>query len=131
LLDTSVWIAYLRPRGDAAVKASVQKALADAAVYSCEVVRMELLVGSRDEAAFGHLEALLRGLGEVSIDEGCWERGARLGFRLRREGITVPLPDLLIAQTALDAELTLWHADEHFELIRAHSPLRTRSFLSL
>lgn len=128
MLDTSVWIAYLRPGGHAAVKTSVREALTTLPVYSCKIVRTELLVGARDESAFQRLETLLEGLNEVPLDDGVWRRGSRLGFHLRRKGVSVPLPDLLIAQAALDAELTLWHLDEHYELIGAHSGLRTRSF---
>jgi predicted nucleic acid-binding protein len=52
-----------------------------------------------------------------------------LGFDLRRKGLTVPLPDLLIAQAALTGAVELWHLDDHYEAIREHSALRTRSFL--
>jgi len=43
--------------------------------------------------------------------------------------MTVPLPDLLIAQAAIDGDLVLWHVDVHFEQMRRHGFLQTLSFL--
>ncbi len=52
-----------------------------------------------------------------------------MGYTLRRQGMTVPLPDLLIAQAAIDGDLVLWHVDVHFEQMRRHGFLQTLSFL--
>jgi predicted nucleic acid-binding protein len=59
------------------------------------------LVGARDEEAFEQLSRDLEALEEIPITKKVWLGGARLGYTLRRNGITVPLPDLLIAQLAI------------------------------
>lgn len=126
LLDSSVWIRYLRPRESEEFKTVVQEALADGRVATCWVVNAELLIGARDEAAFDTLLEGLLGLPEVPITEGLWEEAARLGHRLRKQGLLVPLPDLLIAQCAISSGRILSHADEDFERVRKLSSLRTR-----
>jgi len=55
LLDTSLWIRYFRPQGDEEVKAQVKRALLAERVFTCWVVKAELLVGARDEEAFEQL----------------------------------------------------------------------------
>jgi len=84
------------------------------------------LVGARDEEAF---EQLCRDLEEIPITKEVWLGAARLGYTPRRNGITLPLPDLLIAQVAIAEKLELWHADEHFEEIKRVVPFETKAFM--
>ncbi|MBC7109317.1 MAG: PIN domain nuclease [Methanomassiliicoccales archaeon] len=129
LLDTSVWIRYLRPEGDEDIKAEVKRVLLSERVFTCWVVKAELLVGARDEESFERLNADLEALEEIPLTKELWLGAARLGHMLRRKGITVPLPDLLIAQVALMEKLELWHADEHFEHVKGVVPLETKPFI--
>lgn len=131
LLDTSVWIRYLRPDGQQELKTAVKNALVEGRVLSCSVVRTEILVGSRDEKSFAKLSEHLKAVPGIPIDEAVWEGAARLGYTLRKKGITIPLSDLLIAEAAVQREAVLWHADNHFEEICTIAPLHTRSFLPL
>lgn len=129
MLDTSIWIRYLRPQGWGSLKAEVQRALAGEHILTCWVVKTELLTGTRDKEGFERLRANLQALEDVPLTEAIWEAAARLGQALRLQGFTIPLSDLLIAQAAIKADLLLWHADEHFEQIRRASSLQTRQFL--
>jgi len=79
-------------------------------------------VGARDEEAFEQLSKDLEALEEKPITDEVWLGAARLGHTLRRNGITVPLPDLLIAQVAIAEKLVLWRAHEHFERSRERCP---------
>ncbi len=131
LADTSVWIAYFRPQGHEDLKASLEARISGGDVHTCWPVRAEVLVGARDEAAYSRLSSLFEALPEVPVDNRIWEQSAELGFRVRRAGLSIPMPDLLIAQAASAAGLELWHMDSHFELLVHHLPLVTRSFLSV
>ncbi len=129
LLDTSTWICYLRPHGWDDLKMAVQQVLTVEQVYTCWVVMAELLIGARDERGFTQLFETLRALPEIPVTDRVWEAAARLGYTLRRRGVTIPLPDVLIAQAAITGDLTLWHVDDHFEHLRRHSILQTQSFV--
>jgi len=128
LVDSSVWIHYFRRSGRRQVKEALTEALAKGQVTMCWVVKAELLVGTADDARFRKLNSLLDALPDAPINSGVWQDAARLGADLRRGGVTVPLPDLVIAQAAMRAGIELWHADNHFEEIRKLAPLRTRDF---
>jgi len=84
------------------------------------------LVGARDEEAF---EQLCRDLEEIPITKEVWLGAASLDIPCGANGITVPLPDLLIAQVAIAEKLELWHADEHFEEIKRVVPFETKVFM--
>jgi predicted nucleic acid-binding protein len=129
LLDTSAWVCYFRPQGWEELKTAVGTALADGRIVTCWVVKAEILIGSKDTKGFGSLLEHLGSVLEARIDQQVWEAASGLGYNLRRRGLAVPLPDLLIAQVALEEDLVLWHVDQHFEEIRRFCPLRTRSFL--
>jgi hypothetical protein len=129
LLDTSAWIAFFSPAGHEALKRHVKAALDEARVSTCAVVQTELLVGARDRAAFSRLGKLLQSLPQIPIDDDVWSHAAALGFNMRKKGRSVPLSDLLIAEVCRSRSLELWHLDEHYETIRAHSQFATRSFL--
>jgi predicted nucleic acid-binding protein len=129
LLDTSTWICYLRPHGWDDLKTAVQQVFTGEQVYTCWVVMAELLIGARDERGFTQLFETLRALPEIPVTDRVWEAATRLGYTVRRRGITIPLPDLVIAQAAITGDLTLWHVDDHFEYLRRHSTLQTQSFV--
>jgi len=131
LLDTSIWIHYLRSDGQQKLKTAVKRALIEGRVLSCSVVKTEILVGSRDEKSFAKLSEHLEAVPDIPIDGTVWEGAARLGYTLRKKGITIPLPDLLIAEATMQREAVLWHVDNHFEELCTIVPLRTRSFLPL
>jgi len=129
LLGTSAWIAFFTPAGHGVLKLEVQKALNEERVFTCAVVRTELLVGARDRAAFTKLDQLLSSLPQAPIDDALWLRAAGLGFALRKKGRSIPLPDLLVAEVCRSHSLELWHLDEHYEAIRRQARFTTRSFL--
>jgi predicted nucleic acid-binding protein len=100
LLDTSLWIRYFRPRGDEKVKAQVKRSFGRAGLH---------LLGGEGGAFGGRkgrrglraAEQRFGSFGRNTHHQGSVAWGARLGYTLRRNGITVPLPDLLIAQLAI------------------------------
>jgi predicted nucleic acid-binding protein len=74
----------------------------------------------------------------VLIDTSAWVLALRaggpvvvrkLGYDLRRAGLTIPTVDIMIAALALEYDCLLLHADRHFEQIAKHSPLQTKSLM--
>jgi len=131
LIDTSVWISFFRQGEGEALKEAVRDSLLEGGVHTCWPVRAELLVGARTPKAFQSLRGLLQSLQDIPVGEPLWSAAAELGFQLRRSGVTVPLADLLIAQSALTAGCELWHSDRHYETVAAQTPLVTKSFLPM
>jgi len=126
LVDTSVWVEFLRATGSATHR-RLRTALEEGVKLLCtDVVVMELLAGARDDADRDRLRRLVYGLEFVAVDGPAdYERAAEL-YRLCRRGGETPrkLSDCLIAAVAIRAEAELLAADADFEAIGRHTPLR-------
>jgi predicted nucleic acid-binding protein len=117
VVDTSALVVFLR-RGHAVELAGV----ADAARRELEagrallsvVTATELLVGARDGQAVERLSRLLHGVPVIGADREIGEIGGSLGVVARWAGQTVPLPDLLIAATAIWLDVPLLTCDSDF-----------------
>jgi len=91
------------------------------------IVRVELLSGAMSDADYERLAEVLDALPQIDLTPETWREAARLGFQLRRKGVSIPVTDLLIAASALHNHCLLIHSDRHFPLIAGHSPLKERS----
>lgn len=126
LVDSSALIEYYRPKGDPRVREAVAAAIAADQVAVNGIVRVEVLgfaageherrLLASDFAAFHMLD-----LGRAEFDLAC-----RLGFELRRRGVTVPATDLIIAASAIGAGAELFHVDRHFDQIADVCELKSR-----
>ena len=120
LADTNVWIAYFRGERATAQERPVAEVLdqlivADRVVL-CGVVEMELYQGLRDNER-DTLEAQFTALEYIETTREDFRRAGEVLGSLRRQGITVPSPDALIATLCLRHDLTLLENDAHFERI--------------
>ena len=82
-------------------------------LWICWPIRAELLIGVKTSERMAILNEQLAALEQAPI----------LGHQLARKGQSVPLPDLLIAATALLHVLPLWSVDSDFKRIVAVAPL--------
>ena len=125
LVDTSVWVDFLRGADEAHVRTLEDMLLNPLAVSITPLIYMEILQGARDLAAFGRLRAYCSGQRFVDFDDPLagHEAAARLYFDCRRQGVTVRSSlDCLIAQCAIESELTLFHHDKDFRTIGSVAP---------
>ena|SRR5712692_1429280 len=132
LVDSSVWLEVLPGRaGSESLRQRIDGLLTADVVAIVGMVRLELLAGARTDSEWQRLNELLSGLHSLLTDEALWEQAARMGFELRRHGMTVPSTDLVIAAAAVDAGAVLIHRDHHFDQIAAHLPLKIESYSSV
>lgn len=129
LIDTSAWILALRPDGSASARREVEQSLSTSQAATTGLIMLELLSGARSEREFRELKEELTALSQLEMTSAVWERAFRLGYQLRRQGLTLPTVDVLIAALALEYGCVLLHADRHFEQFAPHHPLRTKSLL--
>ena len=133
LVDTSVWIDYLRGRDCSHVEFLRGLLSHPFAVGITHLIYMEILQGARDATAFDRLRRYFSGQRFYSFDDiaAAHAAAARIYFDCRQRGITVrSTADCLIAQCALEFDLVLLHHDADFERIAGVVPtLRERSFL--
>jgi predicted nucleic acid-binding protein len=131
LVDTSVWIDYLRA-AETPARRNLRRQLdaEDPGVVIAEPVAMELLAGPTSERVAADITRLVNGLPMIPMDVQLDFRSAASIFRAcRRSGRTVrSLSDCLIAAVAIRAGVTLAHKDADFDTIALVTPLVTQSW---
>lgn len=115
LVDTSSWIHFLRPGGDAATRARVKSLLEGGTARWCPLVRLELWNGARGAREKKVLREFEQTLPELAITPQVWKQADDLARRCRAAGVTVPATDLLIAACARHHGVGLEQADSDFD----------------
>jgi predicted nucleic acid-binding protein len=84
-------------------------------LYSCGVVRAEVLRGIKIERRYEQMEQFFDIVPEVPTDARLWRDVSQLGWKLGRKGKWPPVTDLAIAVSALRVRATLVSTDAHFK----------------
>ena len=129
LIDTSVWVLFLRKSPPEVIKEEVAKLLAEDSVVISPMIRLELLGGTKSFDEFNRLKSRLDALRQIPADEANWQTAAELSFKLRQRAKIIPYTDILIGSAAILSDVLLLHADRHFDLMAEDADLRVRSFV--
>ncbi len=123
VVDTSIWIDYFRGRDTPALQEHLGDLLDVRAARVPRVVMAELCQGAHSERELKALDALFRADLLIDQTERTWQSAGRIGFELRRRGITVSLTDCYIGAIALERRWAVWTLDAHFGDIARVRPL--------
>lgn len=113
VVDTSIWVAYLR-HGREGNGQLLDELLERDEVLACGPVVAELLAGARvgDKA---QLWELFAGLPWADLDRVHWRIIGEAAAALRAQGAQLPLTDLTIAVVATQAGAAVWSQDSDFD----------------
>ena len=127
LVDTSILIDFLRGAENAAVGRFQQILDSNIPFGISPLTYLEVLQGTRTDKDYATVKSYLetqRFFGLLDQKESS-AAAARIYFACRRKGITInSTVDCLIAQTAIENDLTLLHNDADFDRMRKVAPLR-------
>ncbi|MGZ4988652.1 MAG: PIN domain-containing protein [Limisphaerales bacterium] len=115
LVDSSFYIGLARNGRDplqALAYAAVDRDLAVCGVVRCEVGR-----GIRQQKTLKQFQSFWDAMLNIPTDNELWSQVEELGWRLDRQGTTLPLTDLIIASCAMRIDAAVLTFDRHFELI--------------
>jgi predicted nucleic acid-binding protein len=119
LVDTSALIAAQRLRGPAL--AALTPFFEDGDLWTCDIVRLELLRGARNPQHVMSIRVQLEELETAPIDDQVWRRAMEVYEGLARlkggRHRGVEPTDVLVAAAAEAQELVVLHDDAHFDLI--------------
>lgn len=119
LVDSSVWIEYFADKGEAD---TLEYLIEENLVVINDLILAELLPAlllQKQSSVVGLLRAVRRH--PMKID---WEDIIQLQALCLRNGINgVGIPDLIIAQNAIQGDLSLMSGYKHFILISKHTSL--------
>jgi predicted nucleic acid-binding protein len=119
LIDTSAWVEAMRRRGNEATRNEVYAALRTGRARFCDLVRLELWNGIGGDAERKWLLELEQSVETVPTDDSVWVEARRLAQETRRQGLSLPATDLLIAACSRVHGLEILHRDAHFDRLAA------------
>lgn len=118
LVDTSSWIEFLRGRKSETGLRVKELVRTERAAW-CDLIAVELWNGARpgDETKF--LTELDNAVTCFELNKPVWLRARKLAAASRKNGITVPMADIVIATCAIHYRLEMEYIDGHFDRILA------------
>jgi len=123
LLDTTIWVKYLRGL-DGRLKDRVASLVLEDRAFITEVIIMELLRGAKSDKEYISLSEDFLVLPRLVADNPVWQAAWKLAYNLRKKGVNIPLADTLIAAVAIHYQCTLIHSDSHYTLVAKHAGLK-------
>ena len=75
----------------------------------------ELLQGARNPREIHLLKEALSALPFIEIDRKLWLEAGLLSQKLRKNGITIPMTDCVIAAAAMSHKCLIYTLDQHFD----------------
>jgi hypothetical protein len=127
LVDTSILIDFLRGSDNAAVRRFQQILESNIPFGITPLIYLEVLQGTRTDKDYAPVKSYLETHRVFSLldEKESYAAAARIYFDCRRKGITInSTVDCLIAQTAIENDLTLLHNDADFDRMRRVAPLK-------
>ena len=117
LIDSNVYIDLMRARRDAVATLFQWADQADRSLVICGMVRLEVLRGITSLKARLKLAAFMDVMINVPADNRLWTEAVDLGWKLDRQGFTIPGADVVIAASALRLAAGLMTSDNHFRRV--------------
>ncbi len=127
VVDSSAFIEYYREGGSKEAQKAVAEAIRGDLAAVNGMIQTEMVAFASDPSSYRLLVSDFRSFHWLDLDRAVFDLAGEIGFSLRREGITVPATDLIIAASAIRENATLYHVDSHYDLIAKHSQLDAKN----
>jgi len=114
LIDTSVWVDYLRGQNQQLVE-MVKGLIITQRARLCGLVLAELLSGVRAKEDRDVLERTLEALAYLEVSRLTWTLTGEMSTELRVRGVRIPLTDLVVAALAIEHDCEFLTSDGHFD----------------
>ena len=115
LADTCIWIEFFKRSsslGDA-----LEARIIEGSVWVCGVVLYELAQGVKSSHERSQVLTTVENLEYAEMSKMLWEKAGDLSSSLRKQGLTIPFSDILIATLAMEHNLRVFTLDGHFKEI--------------
>lgn len=99
-----------------------RRIFADNDIATCGVIKTELLRGARSEKQFAEFKEALDDFSYLFFEESDWIELAEQFITFRKNGLTVPFQDSMIAYLGIKYNCSIWTNDNHFKLMQVILP---------
>ena len=129
LVDTSVWIEFLRPSGSPEIQQRLQPLIRSGSIAVTEWIILELMTGLRSNEKASSLLQRFAALECLSLPPEGWKEAWNLAAGLRKSGVSASAADCLIATVAAVHDAILLHCDSDFKLISQKANVTTLNWI--
>lgn len=129
LIDTSAWIESFKKTGNKSLQQLIIKTLDSSQVATTNIIMLELLQGCHDKKEYAEMKMRLESLELLPANGKVWDTAYNAGYNLKKNGLTIPTIDLIIASIAKSYDYTLIHHDRHFRLVTKHLDISIIDFI--
>ena len=116
LIDTSIWVEYLRGNKKEIVE-SVTGLIRTRRAVLCGIVLSELLAGVSTKKSRDTLKETLDALDYTEVSKDTWILASAMSNDLKHRGISIPLSDLILAALSVENKSEIFTLDSHFARI--------------
>lgn len=124
-IDTTIWIEFFKGRNKA-ICHLMTSLIDEGLIFYNGIILSELLIGALNEKELELLENNFDGFEYLETDKEIFKKSSYMGFKLKRQGITIPLTDIIIAAHCFYNDLTLVTSDEHFKIMHEKLKLKLK-----
>jgi hypothetical protein len=115
-IDSTVWVEFFKGK-NTQINELIVPLIDEDKIFYNGIILSELLIGAKNNKEFNFLKSNFAGFNYLETDESIFEDTSRIGFKLKKEGISIPLTDLIITAHCIKYNLVIVTFDEHFKLI--------------
>lgn len=124
-IDSTIWVEFFRGKNKTICDLTAGL-IDEGTIFYNGIILSELLVGALNEKELETVENNFDGFEYLELSREIFEKTSHIGFKLRRQGITIPLTDMIIAAHCLYYDLVLITGDEHFKIIHEKLKLKLK-----
>lgn len=116
LIDSSVWIEFLRGQNSSTIQ-KINALQGENLICICGMILSEVLCGIKNRSERANVYLNIKAFNFLNEDERIWKEAADIFIETRAKGIKIPLSDCIIAAVARNNGLKIYSFDGHFEAI--------------
>jgi predicted nucleic acid-binding protein len=125
LVDTTVWIDFLKGQETPEAKCLERLIGANEDICVCGVILTEVLQGIREDKDYAAVSTRFDALVYLPMSQTTFKKAADLYRALRRKGVTIRnAVDCMIAAVAIEHNIPLLHHDRDYTAIAQHGGLK-------
>lgn len=114
--DSCAWIDFLNGK-ESPLADALAESLENGSAATCGVVMYELLQGIRSRREEEITLTAFEALPHLEMTRTLWIKAGKLSATLRKQGVILPLSDIVIATLAIEHRMAVLTIDRHFDLI--------------
>ncbi len=115
IVDTSIWVEYFKENPD--IVEFIERGFIDNNLFMVGPIISELLQGVRTNREYEELANCIDAIPYIEVKVEDWKKAGYISFNLRKEGLTVPLTDIIISAVAINNQAKVFTIDKHFDYI--------------